>query len=384
MKFTIASKSLLKSVNQLNYIIDSNPLLPILSCFIFEVREYEVVISCSDSETFIKTTVALNEDNVVLDSDSSNKFAIPSKLLVETLRNIPPQPLTFEVDKDDPTIKMSIQSGDFKVAGDNPEDFPDFPIIDPESDNSVIAIDPDILGSAFKYTIFCAGNDELRPAMNGLCIDVKSEGECNFVATDAHRLALYKVDGLETTGEKTLILPNKSAKMIAKVLENAQNPDVSWGFNESYIAFNIAQTSVISRLIDESYPKYATVIPQDLDKKLVVQKGEIVGVLQMIQGFVNKSNNLVKLTIEDNTLKIVARDNDFGTESNQTLDCFYNAEKYRIGFNGKFLNEMFKILPSDSITLKFSDNSKPGMLVVDDFPELLMLLMPIIIDENED
>ena len=315
MKFTIASKSLLRSLNQLNFIIDSNPLLPILSTFIFEVRAYEVVISCSDSETFIKTTVPLNEDSVALDEDSSNTFAIPSKILVETLRNIPPQPLTFDVDVAEFAIKMSIQSGDFQVAGDNPEDFPYFPSLSEEDENKAVAIDPDILGSALKYTIFCAANDELRPAMNGLCIDVKAEGNCNFVATDAHRLSLYKVKDLETTGEKMLIVPNKSAKMIAKVLESAENPDVTFGFNDSYIAFNIAQTQIISRLIDESYPKYETVIPKDevLDKKLDVDKSGIVGVLQMIQGFVNKSNNLVKLTIEDTTLKIVARDNDFGT-----------------------------------------------------------------------
>ena len=383
MNFTIHSKDLLKSLNQLNFIIDSNPLLPILADFIFEVKEHEVIISCSDSETFIKTTVAVSENSVTLDDDSSNTFAVPSKILVETLRNIPDEFLTFEVNISDFKIKMLIKSGDFKIVGNDPEDFLDFPIIDAEADNGSVAIDPDILSSALKYTIFCTSSDELRPAMNGICIDLKENGECNFVGTDAHRLTLYKVSNLETTGEKTLILPNKSTKMIIKTLENADNPDVTFGFNDNYVAFTIAETHIVCRLIDETYPKYDTVIPENLDRKILFGKNETVAILRMMQAYADKSNDMIKITVENNKLELLARDKDFNTESKQELSCQYEGEKYSIGFNGKLLIELLKALPANEVMLKFTDNSKPGMLGVDDYPELLMLLMPIVMrDDN--
>ncbi len=384
MRITISSGLLLKNINKIQTIIDANPLLPILSSFIFQVQKDSLTLLCSDSETFVKTTIPLNTE-VELQDGKPNAFALPAKLLSDTLQNLPEQPLTFEVDPEEYDIKIIASRGSYKIIGDNPEDFPEFPLLENDQNSNKIAIGFETLSDAIRYTSFASSTDEMRPSMNGIFVSFKKD-ETHFVATDAHRLALYKILDLAIEQESDLIIPSKAVKLIIKVLNSIDTEnrnEIALSFNDSYIGLKIENVNITTRLIDEDYPKYLNVIPTDLDKNIIVERNQVISSLKMTSIYASRSNHLIKLTAEGEKLSIFARDDDFDTQANEVIPCQYEGDKYSIGFNSKSLLEIIKTLPGQNATLKFSDPSKAGIVISEDCPELLMLIMPIILREDE-
>lgn len=373
MKFIVSSSYLLKQLSAINGVITTNPVVPILENFLFEISDGNLTVTASDLQTSMITELQV-------EAKEDGSIAIPAKILLETLRNLPEQPVTFSIDSNTYSIEINSDNGRYKLAGENATDFPKIPTV---SDGYSVNMSSDTLGRAINNTIFATSNDELRPAMTGVYVKL-DETNTTFVATDSHRLIRYRRVDVAADMGHSMIIPRKALTLLKSTLP-AEMTNVNVEFNTSNAFFNFNQVKMICRLIDERFPDYENVIPLDNNNTVVIKKDELLSSLKRIAIYANKTTHQVRLKITGSELMVSAEDLDFSNEANERLACEHDGEDLEIGFNAKFLVEMLSNIDSDEITLKLSAPNRAGIITPnekDEEEDILMLVMPVMLSNQ--
>lgn len=371
MKFIVSSSALLKQLSGINGVITTNPVVPILENFLFEISEGQLRITASDLQTSMIT-------ELVVESKESGNIAIPAKILLDTLRNLPEQPVTFSIDENTYGVELISDNGRYKLSGENATDFPKVPVV---SDGDKLDVSSDMLQRAISNTIFVAGTDDLRPAMTGVYVMIE-EASTTFVATDGHRLVRYRRVDVASSDTNTVIVPRKALNLLKATLPT-NNTNVTMELTPSNAFFSFDNVKMICRLIDERFPDYENVIPVENPNKLSIDRDEFLNSLKRISIYANKTTHQVRLKITGSELLISAEDLDFSNEANEKLGCEYNGTDMEIGFNAKFLMEMLGNLDCKVVNLEMSEPNKAGLLIPSDSDEnedVLMLVMPVMLN----
>lgn len=371
MKFIVSSSYLLKQLSSINGVITTNPVVPILENFLFEIADGQLTITASDLQTSMITELEV-------EAKEDGNIAIPAKILIETLKNLPEQPVTFSIDKETYSIEIISDNGRYKLAGENATDFPKVPSV---NDGFSINISSGVLSEAINYSIFATSNDELRPAMTGVYTRL-DETNTTFVATDGHRLVRYRRVDIVGDTDNSMIIPRKALTLLKATLPS-ENTNVNIEFNIANAYFSFNNIKMICRLIDERFPDYENVIPLDNTNVMTIERGDILSSLKRIAIYANKTTHQVRLKISGSELQISAEDLDFSNEANERLSCEHDGEDIEIGFNAKFLIEMLNNLDSDKVSLQLSAPNKAGLIVPvdkDDNEDILMLVMPVMLN----
>src|SRR3981081_187271 len=206
MKFIVSSSALLKQLQQISGVINANTVLPILEDFLFEVEKNKLTVVATDLETVMRVQLDI-------EAKDSGKICIPSRILMDSLKNIADQPLTFNIDKNF-AVEITSDNGKYKVMGENPDNFPKEPAAD---DTPSFTMSSLALVTAINKTLFAVSNDDLRPAMTGVFVELDKKG-IQFVATDAHRLVRYKHADASTPKNYTFIVPRKPLNLLKAAL----------------------------------------------------------------------------------------------------------------------------------------------------------------------
>jgi DNA polymerase-3 subunit beta len=371
MKFIVSSSALLKQLSAINGVVTTNPVVPILENFLFEIKSGKLTVTASDLQTSMITELEV-------EAREDGNIAVPAKILIETLKNLPEQPVTFSIDQDTYSIEISSDNGRYKLAGENATDFPKIPSV---TNATAVDMSTEILASAISNTIFATSNDELRPAMTGVYINL-SKTNTTFVATDGHRLVRYRRVDVASKDDASIIIPRKALNLLKSTLPS-ENVPVSVEFNSSNAYFKFNNTKMICRLIDERFPDYENVIPVDNPNHMTIDRLEFLGSLRRIAIYANKTTHQVRLKLTGSELQISAEDLDFSNEANERLSCDHDGEDIEIGFNARFLVEMLNNLSSKEVTLKFSAPNRAGLIVPSDKgdnEDILMLVMPVMLN----
>ena len=371
MKFIVSSTQLLKQLQILGGVINNNNTLPILDNFLFELSKEQLKISASDLETTMSTTVAV-------EADSKGAIAINARLLLDTLKTFPEQPLTFIVE-DNNTIEISSDSGKYALAYANGEEFPK--AVELESPNTTI-LKGDILATAISKTIFASGNDDLRPVMSGVFFQFSTDS-LTFVATDAHKLVKYVRTDVSANEVSEFIMPKKPLNLLKNIIAGSED-DVTIEYNESNARFTFNNTILICRLIDGKYPNYDAVIPKENPNELTLDRGSFLNSVRRVSIFSSKTTHQIRLKIAGTELNISAEDLDFSNKADERLQCNYEGDDMQIGFNSKFLLEMLNNLGSNEILLEMSLPNRAGILTpidgLEDGENITMLVMPVMLN----
>src|SRR6476661_2120999 len=366
MKFIVSSSALLKQLQHIAGVINANTVLPILEDFLFDVADSKLTVVATDLETVMRVQMDV-------EAKERGKVCIPAKILMDSLKNLPDQPLTFTIDKNF-GIEITSDNGKYKVMGENPDNFPKEPTAD---DTSTFTIASSALVTAINKTLFAVSNDDLRPAMTGVYFEM-SKDALQFVSTDAHRLVRYKRTDVSCPKTDSMIVPKKPLTLLKSALpDNEDELTISYNSNHLFVLHGSTQMSC--RLIDARFPDYKVVIPVDNPYKLTVNKSDFQGALRRVSIFSNKSTNQVALTISGSELQLAAQDIDFSFEGNERMKCQYNGEDLVIAFNARFLIEMLNAADSNEVNLELSTPTKAGLIKPSeqqDEEELLMLVMP--------
>lgn len=371
MKFVVSSSELVKTLSNISGVIAPSPLVPILENFLFELDKTVLTVTASDMQT-----VMVSE--ITVDSSDKVSVAIPAKLLMDTVRSLPEQPLTVNISEETFGMEIVTANGRFKISGENPIDFPRAPKV---NKNFNIELDSHVLASAINNTIFATSSDDLRPAMTGVYVDINEEGT-TFVATDGHRLIRYKREDIKSATATTMILPRKALNLIKTSLPSETVP-VTTEFSNSNAFFSFGNIKLICRLIDERYPDYENVIPKNNPNTLVIERARFLSTLKRIAIFSNKTTHQIRLKLTAEELVISAEDLDYSNEAVERIACEYTGEELEIGFNAKFLAEMLGNLSSPKITMELSVPNRAGLIIPsekEENEEILLLVMPVMLN----
>jgi DNA polymerase-3 subunit beta len=367
MKFSISSSDLLKQLQIAGGVIAGSPVIPILEDFLFQVRLNTLTLVASDLETTITASLPII-------ADSEGDVAIPARILIDTIKALPAQPVTFNIDITNNKVELTSSNGKYQMGCENASDFPEVPQVN-EIDQ--VTLSASVLGEGIQNTLFATSTDELRPVMTGVLFELDFS-KLTLVATDAHKLVRSLFTGLESNVAESFIVPRKALQMVRNALPEMGDVQVAFNKNNAFFSFN--DISIVCRLIEGRYPDYNSVIPVENPLEVVVNRADFLGTVKRISIFANKTTNQIVLNIADSNIQVSAQDLDYSNEAVEQLGCTYNGEPITIGFNAKFLAEMLNAMTGDEIVLRLSTPSRAGILEPTeqaDNHEILMLIMPV-------
>ena len=371
MKFIVSSSALLKVLQLIGGVINNSNTLPILDNFLFEINGNKLTITASDLETTFSTQIPI-------ESETNSLIALPARLLLDTLKTFPEQPLTFlKTEKN--TVEISANNGKYAVAYVNGEEFPKAPQI---KDSKTLSINGNILHTAINTTLFASGNDDLRPVMSGVFFQFSSEA-LTFVATDAHKLVKYSRTDIKAEETAEFIMPKKPLQLLKAILQGSEN-DVSIEYNDTNAQFRFGDSSLTCRLIDGKYPNYEAVIPKENPNQMQIDRVNFLNSVKRVSIFSNKTTYQIRLNIAGTALQISAEDFDYSNSAEERIDCEYQGEDIKIGFNSRFLIEMLNGLDCNNVKLSMSLPNRAGLLTpldnTEDGESITMLVMPVMLN----
>ena len=371
MKFIVSSNQLLKQLQVLGGVINSSNTLPILDNFLFELNQDRLTITASDLETTMSASIAV-------ESTSVGNIAVPARLLLDTLKTFPEQPLTFTAENN--TIEISANNGKYSLAYLAGDEFPKAVHL---KDPSKTVVMGDTLATAINATLFASGNDDLRPVMSGVFFQFSTEG-LTFVATDAHKLVKYTRTDVTASATAEFIMPKKALQILKGILQGSEE-DINVEYNETNAQFSFANTTLSCRLIEGKYPNYEAVIPKENPNVLSIQRETLLNSLRRVSIFSNKTTHQIRLKIAGAELNISAEDYDFSNKAEERLSCSYQGDDMQIGFNSRFLIEMLSNIGAEEISLSMSMPNRAGIITPLDNAEegehITMLVMPVMLND---
>lgn len=374
MRFTLSSSALNNRLQSLAKVINSKNSLPILDSFLFEVSNNELKVTASDSENVMLSVISLDE------CDGEGRFAVPNKTILDAVRELPEQPLTFDVDIEAFTIKILYQNGIYNFTAQNAEEYP---IAQTVSDSATqLTLDAAAVVNNITRSLFATAQDELRPVMNGVYFDLK-EDRLAIVASDGHKLVRNQNFNIKSEVPASFILPKKPATLLKNVMSK-DGGDVLIKFDERTAEITYAEGKLCCRLIEGKYPNYNSVIPQDNPNKMTIDRKALISALRRVLPFASESSQLVRLQLESGKLILSSEDIDFATSAKEQLVADYSGSQISIGFKGSSLQEILNNLESEQVELQLADPSRAGVIIPVDQPEgedILMLIMPMLLND---
>ena len=375
MRFTVSSSALSSKLNMLAKVIGSKNSLPILDCFLFQVANGEMSITASDSDNVIKSTLALT------DHDGEGEFCVPNRVILDALKELPEQPLHFDVDTAGEAIAIKIvyQNGLYNFTGQSAEDYPRTQSMNDAC--TTVSLPTEMLINNISRSLFATANDELRPVMNGIYFDLTTDALA-IVASDGHKLVRSKNFTIKSESPSAFNLPKKPASLLKNILSK-DGDDAIIKFDDRSAEIQFTDGVMRCRLIDGRYPNYNSVIPNNPNEVTVDRRG-LQSALRRVLPFASESSQLIRFHIESSRFEVSSEDIDFSTSAKEQLSCEYNGSPISIGFKGSSLMEILSNLTSDNIIIQLADPSRAGIIVPAEQPEnedILMLIMPMLLND---
>lgn len=371
MNFIVSSTQLQRQLQTISGVLNTSNTLPILDHVLFELAPQQLKITATDLETTISATLKV-------ESTSEGKLAVPARLLLETLKTFPEQPLTFSQTENN-TLEISSDQGKYALAYANADEYPQAAEV---VDASTLSIQGDTLATAINNTIFASGNDDLRPVMSGVFFQL-STSSMTFVATDAHKLVKYERTDVVAPETAEFIMPKKPLNLLKSVLAGSEE-EVTLNYNNSNVQFSFDDTVIICRLIDGKYPNYEAVIPKENPNIMSINRVQLLNTVKRVSIFSNKTTHQIRLRIAGAELHISAEDIDYSNKAEERLRCSFQGDDMQIGFNARFLTEMLSNLNSEEVQLELSLPNRAGIITpvdgLEQGEQVTMLVMPVMLN----
>ena len=376
MRFTLSSSALSNKLNMLSKVISGKNSLAILDCFLFQVTNGEMSITASDSDNVIKSTLPL------ADNEGEGEFCVPNRVILDAIKELPDQPLHFDVDTENDTfaIKIVYQNGLYNFTG---QDAVEYPRTQPMNDAcNTITLPTEVLIDNISRSLFATASDELRPVMNGIYFDLTPDA-LTIVASDGHKLVRNKNFSIKSESPAAFNLPKKPASLLKNILSK-DGADAIIKFDDRNAEIQFADGLLKCRLIDGRYPNYNSVIPTNNPCEVTVDRRGLQSALRRVLPFASESSQLIRFRIEPGRFEVSSEDIDFSTSAKEQLSCEYAGSPMSIGFKGSSLMEILNNLTCDNIILQLADPSRAGIIVPAEQPEqedVLMLIMPMLLND---
>ena len=371
MKFTVSSTDLLQGLFAVSRVIAAKSTLSILDNFLFVMEGNNLIVTASDQETTFRTVITI--DNV---SEGGN-IAVPAKILTDTLKGLPTQPIEFNTDQEKHTINILWQNGMAHIPFLPSDEFPTLKEL--ENPRSV-TMNGEALAEALGNTMYATSDDYLRPATNGIFFDI-AEDLSSTLPSNSHILVTFDADGV--TGEKSSFsLPKKSANILKGALAKLEDEKVTISYDDKYVHFQFDSTLVACRLIQGNFPNYRAVMPQNNENIISVSREDLLNATRRVKVCANPATSQMTLRVSLNQIETFAQDVDFSSSAQETVSCEYSGSPIELSVKANFFEDILNNLPYEQVFIKLKDSTKPVLLLPADSEEapyrISVLLMPMI------
>ena len=374
MKFIVSSTLLLSHLQTISRVINSKNSMAILDNFLFRLEGTRLSMTASDQETTMTTAID------VMEAEGEGVFAVNAKILLEPLKELPDQPLTFEIDDNNLEIFLYFQNGRYNFIGVNGDEYPTKMPMD--SSAVSFSVEAQQLLNGIGCTLFATAEDELRPIMNGIFMDI-FEDSVSFVASDTHKLVRFKNQGIAPGVRAAFILPKKPANLLKAILPK-ESGKVALAFDSKNACFKLSDFVLNCRLIEGNYPNYNSVIPTNNPNRLIIDRALFVNVLRRVSVFADAALGLAKLQLKNGELVVSTENKDYSISAEEKVACNYTGDDLTIGFKASFLIEILNNISATEVLVELSDPTRAGVILPLENKEnedLLMLLMPMMLSD---
>ena len=394
MKFSLSSSELAERLQAIGKVINTKNQMSILDCFLFEVSGDTLKITASDNENTLVTTLKINE------AGEDFRFAINAKTVLDAVKGIPEQPVTFNVDMQNFNTTVNYQNGHFSLVSQNADEYPsytDFP-----EDSAEIKVDSKLLLDSVGRALFAtAPTDSAHPVMSGVLFDITQKDETNnedanvsIVASDGRKLEYTRWANENNVQAGQYVLSNKPALMLRSLLAR-ESGEITMRFAKEKAEVRMNTFSMTCRLIDGKFPAYNKVVPKNNPNRLTVNRMAFINMLRRVLVFSDAVSSLVKLHMEADQLVTSVQNIDYSLSAEESMICEYDGMPMNIGFKGTTLVDFLNNIECENIEFQIADQSRAVIIVPSPQPnavkdddgnakskeEIVMLLMPSIIND---
>lgn len=394
MKFSLSSSELAERLQAIGKVINTKNQMSILDCFLFEVSGNTLKITASDNENTLVTTLKINE------AGEDFRFAINAKTVLDAVKGIPEQPVTFNVDMQNFNTTVNYQNGHFSLVSQNADEYPsytDFP-----EDSAEIKVDSKLLLDSVGRALFAtAPTDSAHPVMSGVLFDITQKDETNnedanvsIVASDGRKLEYTRWANENNVQAGQYVLSNKPALLLRSLLAR-ESGEITMRFAKEKAEVRMNTFSMTCRLIDGKFPAYNKVVPKNNPNRLTVNRMAFINMLRRVLVFSDAVSSLVKLHMEADQLVTSVQNIDYSLSAEESMICEYDGMPMNIGFKGTTLVDFLNNIECENIEFQIADQSRAVIIVPSPQPnavkdddgnakskeEIVMLLMPSIIND---
>lgn len=394
MKFSLSSSELAERLQAIGKVINTKNQMSILDCFLFEVSGDTLKITASDNENTLVTTLKINE------AGEDFRFAINAKTVLDAVKGIPEQPVTFNVDMQNFNTTVNYQNGHFSLVSQNADEYPsytDFP-----EDSAEIKVDSKLLLDSVGRALFAtAPTDSAHPVMSGVLFDITQKDETNneganvsIVASDGRKLEYTRWANENNVQAGQYVLSNKPALLLRSLLAR-ESGEITMRFAKEKAEVRMNTFSMTCRLIDGKFPAYNKVVPKNNPNRLTVNRMAFINMLRRVLVFSDAVSSLVKLHMEADQLVTSVQNIDYSLSAEESMICEYDGMPMNIGFKGTTLVDLLNNIECENIEFQIADQSRAVIIVPSPQPnavkdddgnakskeEIVMLLMPSIIND---
>ncbi len=373
MNFTIAKSDFYDALHKMVGVVPQKTTISVLTCVLMELEGNRLRLTGTDLE--VSVTISLD-----VNGEEDGTVAIPAKLLIEIVRELPDVPLNLFSGIGD-KIVIKTEQGEYKISSQPKEDYPR---INVEEGDVSFEIDSELLTRMTDKTLFAVSNDELRPALTGINMEMLATG-MTLVGTDGHRLSrvINKNPGVSGDTQLNIIIPTKALNVMSRNLNSEQPVKIQVG--EDHIQFEFNNTIIYSKLITGTYPNYERVIPTDNDKELKVDRDLLISTLRRVSIFSSSLTNQVRFVLTPTEITIHSEDIEFGAEAKESIPASFSDEWMQVGYNSAYVLDVLRHIDDKEVLLKLKDSSSAAVVSPANQKEdedVLMLIMPIRINEE--
>jgi len=351
MEFSVKKFDLLEELELTQGVVERKTTIPILSNLLCEVKGNRLAITATDLELSIRTSC---EAKVKKEGAGT----IHAKKLLDLVRLLPDEEIRFKL-LENHWVQITCDRRSYKLVGMSKDNFPALP----NFPHALVKIPATLLASIIAKTTFAISLEESRYTLNGALLVLKP-GSVTMVATDGHRLAMvemdHKLEGL--TSETRVLVPKKAMSEVQRLAaESGDDALVEFAQDESHLFFQFGRRLLTCRKLTGQFPNYEAVLPRDVNKTVVLERGELQDALRRVSQLADQRSHAVKFMLAKEGVEISASSPEYG-EAKEAIEKEFKGDPIAIGFNAQYLLDFLGAAAEGPISFELKDDQSAGQL----------------------
>lgn len=364
MNFKIKRTVLLNALTKVSRAVSLKSPLPILTGIKFDLKEDQLILTGSDSDITIQTTIE-NDIEII----KTGAVVLSSRYILEIIKKMDSEYVHIYI-VDGTLTRIEGSGSKFDLNGTS---YIDYPRIDLNKNGVHLQMKSIDLKQAIEQTSFATSEKETRPILTGVNFKAKDHVlEC--IATDSYRLA-KRILNIESDVSFNIIIPKKSLIEISRIIEKDELIDLY--VSDRKILFILGNYLIQTRLIDGTYPDTSRLIPQEFQYSMSIDSVSLLNSIDRASLLSSEQNNIVKLSMDTDQVILSSYSQEIGSVEENLSKAFYKGDSLHISFSARYLTDAIKSINSEKVRILFTGEMKPFIIKDLEKEDIIQLVLPV-------